>query len=65
MPGQRHGGGGWCAVLVGDGSNHRDSGASTGVGLFPRQPPLKSPLVQGGTLFSSDVAPPRLHEKLS
>ena len=25
---------------------------------------LKSPLVQGGTLFSSNVAPPRRHEKL-
>ena len=28
------------------------------------QTPLKSPLVQGGTLFSSNVAPPRRHEKL-
>ena len=27
-------------------------------GLIPSKTPLKSPLVQGGTLFSSNVAPP-------
>ncbi len=32
---------------------------SAGVGWFPFQTPLKSPLVQGGTLFSSNVAPQR------
>jgi hypothetical protein len=33
------------------------------VGYGPK-PPLKSPLVQGGTQFSSNVAPPKRHEKL-
>ena len=35
-----HGGGGWCAVFVGDGSDHCDSGrGAPGVGLFARSKP--------------------------
>ena len=44
-------------------TNHRDSGAEHQVVVPTFKAPLKSPLVQGGTLFSSNVAPPR-REKL-
>jgi len=42
------------------GGAQRQQSRSAGVGLFPRsKTPLKSPLVQGGTIFSSNVVPQR------
>jgi hypothetical protein len=41
-----HGGGGWCAVFVGNRQPiepPRQRSRSTGVGLLPRSTPLKSP----------------------
>ena len=44
MPGPNgHGGGGWCAVFVGDGRHHRDSGTPRRVVCSRVQPP-SSPL---------------------
>ena len=55
-----HCGGGWCAVFVGNESNRGESGRGAPGWVCSRvQTPLKSPLVQGGTLFSSNVAPQR------
>jgi len=52
MPGaNRHGWGGWCAVLVGDGSNHRESGhAAPGWGFAPVFNPPKVPPVWFGDM---------------
>ena len=59
MPGPTsgYGGGGWCAVFLGEGSNHRDSGAHP-LGLVPasENPPASPPLSKGAP-FSSNVAP--------
>ena len=59
-----HGGGGWCAVFVGDGSSYRGRGAQRRGGMVsPSQTPLKSPLVQGdGTFIERGTT--RRHEKL-
>jgi hypothetical protein len=45
-------------------TNHRDSGAEHQGGCSHVQTPLKSPLVQGGTLFSSKRGAAKRHEKL-
>ena len=63
--GQRPRRGGWCAVFVGDESNHRYSGAQRRVGLFPRSKPPDSPLVQGGDAIFIERGAATRHEKLS
>jgi putative nucleotidyltransferase-like protein len=46
--------------LLGRGGAERQRSLSAGVGLFPRsKTPLKSPLIQGETVFSSNVVPQR------
>jgi hypothetical protein len=51
-----HGGGGWRAVFVCDGSNHRDSGrAAPGWVSLPRSTPPEVPPCPRGPLFSSNV----------
>ena len=49
-----HGGGGWCTVFVGNGWNHRYSGAQHR--FLPALTPLKSPCSRRAG-FSSSVAP--------
>ena len=60
-----HGGGGWCALFVGDGSSHRDSGAQRRGGMVcPSQnPPEVPPCPRGdGTFIERGTT--RRHEKL-
>jgi len=60
-----HGGGGWCAVFVGDGSSHRGRGAERRGGIVsPSQPPLESALVQMGDGTFIERGTTRRHEKL-